>query len=306
MSLKQTEEITIWAFKDGKKGHEKQIDALISELSLFKEIKVFEFNAWEKHDSNPDIIIGAGNSTHKHMLTAKAEHPTAKTIVLMKPSLRPTQWFDVAIVPDMDKYYFVKPSNVITTNGVLSKYSEEETIPGTGLIVIGGKSRHYHFRKKALTQQIEWLLNDIYKDYQWKITTSPRSPNLDMPKHPGNTEFFSWKDTPEDWLSDQMKKSEITFLTPESVSVLYEGLSTKTNVYVFHHEHHTDDQYGSKRKTKVTRNIDKLKKQGHIGFIDSKRHMLSRSIKSADLIHPNHDVFLCEVKEVVKKLLELP
>ena len=39
MSLKQTEEITIWAFKDGKKGHEKQIDALISELSLFKEIK---------------------------------------------------------------------------------------------------------------------------------------------------------------------------------------------------------------------------------------------------------------------------
>ena len=23
----------------------------------------------------------------------------------MKPSLRPTQWFDIAIVPDMDKYY---------------------------------------------------------------------------------------------------------------------------------------------------------------------------------------------------------
>ncbi len=37
MSLKQTEEITIWAFKDGKKGHEKQIDALISELSYLKK-----------------------------------------------------------------------------------------------------------------------------------------------------------------------------------------------------------------------------------------------------------------------------
>ena len=33
MSLKQTQEIVIWAFKDGKKGHEKQIDALITELS---------------------------------------------------------------------------------------------------------------------------------------------------------------------------------------------------------------------------------------------------------------------------------
>ena len=305
MSLKQTQEITIWAFKDGKKGHEKQIDALISELSLYKKIRLFEFNACEKHDSQPNIIIGAGNSTHKHMLAAKADHPNAKTIVLMKPSLRPTQWFDVAIVPEMDKYYFLKPSNVITTNGVLCKYSEEETIPQTGLIVIGGKSRHYHFRKKVLTQQIEWLLNDVYKDYQWKITTSPRSPDLDMPQHPGNTEFFSWKDTPEGWLSNQIRQNEITFLTPESVSVLYEGLSTKTKVYVFHHEQHTNDQYGSKRSTKVTKNIDKLKKQGHIGFIDAKRHMLTRSIKAADLIHPNNDMHLCEVKEVVKKLLEL-
>ncbi len=304
MSLKQKEEITIWAFKDGKKGHEKQINALISELSQFKQLKVYEFNSWEVHSSKPDIIIGAGNNTHKHMLLAKKEHPTAKTIVLMKPSMRPTQWFDVAIVPDMDKYYFNKPKNVISTQGVLSKYSDQETIPKTGLIVIGGKSRHYHFRKNVLSQQIEWLLNDIFKDYKWKITTSPRSPNLDQPSHPGNAEFYSWKDTAEDWLSNEMMQSEVTFLTPESVSVLYEGLSTKTMVYVFHHEHHIDDQYGSKRKTKVTRNINKLKKQGHIGYIDSKRHMLSRSIKSAEIIHPQKNIHLKEVKRVVKELLE--
>ena len=33
--------------------------------------------------------------------------------------------------------------------------------------------------------------------------------------------------------------------------------------------------------------------------------MLTRSIKAADLIHPNNDMHLCEVKEVVKKLLKL-
>ena len=38
MSLKQKEEITIWAFKDGKKGHEKQIEALISEFEKHKRI----------------------------------------------------------------------------------------------------------------------------------------------------------------------------------------------------------------------------------------------------------------------------
>ena len=305
MSLKQKEEITIWAFKDGKKGHEKQVEALISEFTLFKKVKLYEFNAWETHNSVPDIIIGAGNNTHKHILKAKKEYPLAKTIVLMKPSLRPTQWFDIAIVPDMDRYYLGKPKNVITTKGVLSKYSDLATKPKTGLIIIGGKSRHYHFRKKVVKQQIEWLLNDVFQDYQWKITTSPRSPNLDIPKHSKNAKFFSWKDTDEGWLSEEIKQSEITFLTPESVSVLYEGLSTITKVYVFHHEHHTADQHGSKRKTKVTRNIDKLKLQGQIGYIDSKRYLLSRSIKSADLIHPQFSEPLNETKRVVEKLFEI-
>ena len=71
MSLKQKEEITIWAFKDGKKGHEKQVEAFISEFSLFKTINLHQFTSWESHNSVPDIIIGAGNNTHKHMLTAK-------------------------------------------------------------------------------------------------------------------------------------------------------------------------------------------------------------------------------------------
>src|SRR6056300_346317 len=304
MSLKQTQEIVIGAFKDGKKGHEKQIDALITELALHKSTKVHEFSSWEKHNSIPNLIIGAGNATHKHMLTAKAEYPSAKTIVLMKPSLRPTQWFDIAIVPNMDAYYLGKPKNVITTQGVLSKYSSIEPKPKTGLIVVGGKSRHFLFRKKVVAQQIEWILNDLYKDYHWKITTSPRSPDLDMPKHSGNAEFFSWKDTDDNWLTNQMQQSEITFITPESVSVLYEALSTNTKVYVFDHELHTDGQHGTQRQTKVTKNIAALKKQSKVGYIDTKRHLFSRSVKSADLHHPINQEPLSESKRVVQILLQ--
>ena len=304
MSLKQKEEITIWAFKDGKKGHEKQVEALISELSLHRKINLNEFERWESHTTVPDLIIGAGNQTHKHILTAKKQHPSATSIVLMKPSLRPVQWFDIAVVPDFDTFYLIKPKNVISTQGVLSKYSEREIIPKTGLIVIGGKSRHYHFRKNVINQQIEWILNNAYKDYQWKITTSPRSPDLDIPSHSGNAKFYSWKDTTQDWLSNEMEQSEITFLTPESVSVLYEALSTNTKAYAFHHEHHTDGQHGSKRNTKVTRNIDKLKKEGSIGYIDTKRFLLSRSVKDINLIHPKKNVHLREVKDVASKILE--
>ena len=57
MSLKQKEEITIWAFKDGKKGHEKQVEALISEFTLFKKVNLYEFNAWEIHNSVPDLSL---------------------------------------------------------------------------------------------------------------------------------------------------------------------------------------------------------------------------------------------------------
>ena len=60
-----------------------------------------------------------------------------------------------------------------------------------------------------------------------------------------------------------------------------------------------------KRNTKVTKNIDKLKDSGQIGYIDSKRYLLSRSIKSADLVHPKINEPLSETKKVVQKLLEI-
>ena len=255
----------------------------------------------------PDLLIGAGSKTHYQLLLAKKLFPNSKSIVLMKPSLKPAQLFDIAIVPHLDKFYFRTPENVITTKGVLSKYSTESTKKKTGLIIIGGKSRHYHFRPKVLMKQIEWILNDLYNDYQWKITTSPRSPDLKMPKHPGNAEFFNWKDTSDEWLTTEIKKSEITFLTPESVSILYEALSTNSNVYVFHHELHRD--HGTEgaplRKTKVTKNIELLKKSKDIGFIDTKRYLFSRDIKSADICHPKKNKPLSEVKDVVNELFKI-
>tara|TARA_X000000950_G_scaffold126416_1_gene158096 strand:+ start:1 stop:1041 length:1041 start_codon:yes stop_codon:yes gene_type:complete len=345
MSLKQKELINIWVFKDGKKGHEKQIDALVDELRESNKISLLTVDC---HKSNfvssflsyikgvpskeideatdnwvmegfditsgmtpfgnyPDLLVGAGSKTHYQLLLAKKLFPNSKSIVLMKPSLKPTQLFDIAVVPHLDKFYFRTPENVITTKGVLSKYSTERTKKKTGLIIIGGKSRHFHFRPKVLMKQIEWLLNDLYKDYQWKITTSPRSPDLKIPKHPENAEFFNWKDTSDEWLTTEIKKSEITFLTPESVSILYEALSTNTNVYVFHHELHRD--HGTEgaplRKTKVTKNIELLKKNKDIGFIDTKRYLFSRDIRSADICHPKKNKPLSEVKDVVSKLLEI-
>ena len=82
-----------------------------------------------------------------------------------------------------------------------------------------------------------------------------------------------------------MQQSEITFITPESVSVLYEALSTNTKVYVFDHELHVDGQHGTKDKPRSQKYYS-FKKQSKVGYIDTKRHLFSRSVKSADLHHP--------------------
>ena len=331
MSLKQKEEITIWAFKDGKKGHEKQIEALISEFKKHKRIKLHNFFDYSNHDSIPHIILGAGNGTHKHMLAAKKRHKNAKTIVLMKPSLRPIEWFDIAIVPSMDKFYFKKPKNVITTDGVLTKYSNQSTKDKTGLIVIGGKSRHFKFKEAVVREQITWLLKK-FDDYEWKITTSPRSPNMIIKtirnKHLPTRKFFDWNETSEDWLSEQMKTSELTFITPESVSVLYEALSTKTKTFAFGQRTHIENgkvldsiyDHATKRNvftglgeydetsTKVSRNIRSLITFGRLGYIEtgigSSYSLAGRKYQGMNLVQPKHHNVLKEVQEVVTELLK--
>ena len=69
MSLKQKEEITIWAFKDGKKGHEKQIEALIYEFSTRTKVQVVEidcstnFKNWPQNFKDYPEGSGAGSGS---------------------------------------------------------------------------------------------------------------------------------------------------------------------------------------------------------------------------------------------------
>ena len=155
MSLKQKELINIWVFKDGKKGHEKQIDALVDELRKSNKISLLTVDC---HESNPvssffsyikgvpskeideatdnwvmegfditsgmtpfgnypDLLIGAGSKTHYQLLLAKKLSPNSKSIVLMKPSFKPTQLFDIAVVPHLDKFYLRTPEMSLQQRG---------------------------------------------------------------------------------------------------------------------------------------------------------------------------------------------
>ena len=125
---------------------------------------------------------------------------------------------------------------------------------------------------------------------------------ISAPAFSYNVEFFNWKETKPEWLSEEISKSEVTFITPESVSTLYESLSTKTKVYVFDMPLNSDNN--GKIRTKVTRNIDKLKKSKEIGFINTTKKFFSSVVESIELSNPENNNPLSEVKRVAELLLE--
>ena len=309
MSLKHKEEITIWAFKDGKKGHEKQIEALIHELSKRKKVNTTDidcstnFKDWPKNITvTPNILVAAGNKTHHFMLQVKDRLKTPKTIVLMRPSFKPTQLFDCAIVPENDRYLLYTPKNVLRSKGVLCKYFDKEPILGNGTILIGGNSRHFSFSQKLVSQQLKLIL-DKFPKIQWKVSTSPRSPNFKIPDHKGNAEFFNWMDVEKDWLSNQMSQSEYIIVTPESVSGVYEALSTNSKVLVMHLDKR-QAQYGQVQ-TKVTKNIDFLKMSGEIGYISVIRKGIFGKLDDVKIHMPKKRKILKESKRIVDILMEI-
>ena len=235
------------------------------------------------------------------MLQVKDHLKSPKTIVLMRPSFKPTQLFDFAIVPDMDKYIFYTPKNVLWTKGVLCKHYDKKPISGTGIIVIGGRSRHYSFSKKLISYQLKMILEE-FPDIHWKVTTSPRSPNFDIPKHDGNAEFFNWKNVQQDWLSNEMSTSEYTIVTPDSVSSVYEALSTNSKTIVFQLNLH-QNQHGQV-KTKVTKNIDKLKKSQEIGYLDVIRKGVFGRMEDIKINLPKKSIPLKESRRVVDLLMD--
>ena len=59
-----------------------------------------------------------------------------------------------------------------------------------------------------------------------------------------------------------------------------------------------------KIRTKVTRNIDKLKKSKEIGFINTTKKFFSSVVESIELSNPENNNPLSEVKRVAELLLE--
>ncbi len=271
MQQNNTEKV-VWCITDGKLGHMKQVQGLVQAMAKLIPVRAVEIRArssWQTLLSAlrgryapgeqlppPDLIIGAGHGTHLNILAAQRAYG-GKTVVLMKPSL-PRQWFDLCLVPDHDGVDAA--SNIITTHGVLSLARPATSKdPHAGLILLGGISKHFDWETGRLVLSIHRLARET-PQVQWLLTMSPRTPaatleaiqRLKLP----NLQVMPLQQTPAGWLEEKLATASQVWVTPDSVSMLYEALTAGCSVGVFNLK--------AKRMSRVVRGLEKLRESGWV------------------------------------------
>jgi len=235
----------IWRFTDGKVGHENQSQGLVDALQARLRVDVHSLQAGSglsairdfllgrfpagKYLPDPDLLIGAGHTTHLPMLAARRARG-GRIVVLMKASL-PVSWFDLCLIPEHDLP--ARTTSILVTHGVLNRirYSEIHD-DKVGLFLIGGPSPHANWSNRAIIEQIRVVLERT-PELHWWLTTSRRTPDnflhlLDeLPDELGERlSVEPFEDAGDGWLPEKLGQASRVWVTEESVSMVYEALTS--------------------------------------------------------------------------------
>lgn len=254
----------ILIISDGKPGHRNQSLGLaeaiarrtsveISErepMGRFEALRLCLGGALPQLDDRPDLLIGAGHTTHLTLLALRRLY-RAPAIVLMKPSI-PMGFFDLCLVPEHDQP--PKRPNIIATKGALNRMQPGEKAPGTGVILVGGPSKHYNWDEASVLQQISALLDKDPRS--WLVASSRRTP--------ASTEqaladqfcdhFVPAAETGSNWLPQQLAQTEVCWVTEDSASMVYEALTAGCRVGVL--------PLNSDADSRISKGIEQLTAQG--------------------------------------------
>ena len=233
--------LNIWLILDGKRGHEKQIEDLAfyinkkikTNITKIKKISFFNTllnflrigNDPCKYFTRPDLIIAAGHQTHFDALQKKIRYG-GKIILIMKPSI-PSFLFDLLIIPSHDNIFWKKNTLTIpgTVNKIKNKNKQEKN---SGLILLGGPSKNYLWSNKEVIDQVNYILN-INPKLKFTIATSRRTPSelLSETKFTHkNYLIVSHESVPHDWLENNIGKYKVSWVTQDSISMLYELIAS--------------------------------------------------------------------------------
>ena len=240
----QEKSLIIWHLTDNKRGHQNQSLGLVnaikeltpseSYLIDITDLRLIDlitkrFPAGEKLPL-PDLLVGAGRKSQLGLLVAKRCFGGA-TVCLMKPSW-PTALFDLCLIPHHDRPNHSK--KIFHTIGVLNNLNPVDvTSSPMGITLIGGPSKHYNWDSGEFLTQIS---NIVCSNQQisWCITDSPRTPSdltIKLKHHTQLKAFYRpFRTTEDNWLQEYLPRCREIWVSEDSVSMIYEALSTDAEV----------------------------------------------------------------------------
>jgi mitochondrial fission protein ELM1 len=314
--------MNIWWYKDDKTGHLKQVEAVLDELRKdldfsLKEIKckkspfkdtlnLLTAFFFKSKTNNPDILIGAGHNTYLKILADKVKFgtPNTRSIAVLKPSIF-RSWFDLICAPEHDYDQYIE-KNTFTFIGSLAKVIDKTPDNDIGLIAIGGKNKHYKFESNEIFKQIEFVLN-LYQNKKWYIFNSRRTPKeLTHKLNSLNNNLLHFVDIDDKSISlnEIIGKADIKFVSPDSVNLVFECLSSKGSTYLFYLQSKKGDIKIPNKRThtnKIIQLMNKLTASRDVGFVDLTN--VSEEIKAYSLKKPNTQYQLyAEVEKVAYKI----
>jgi hypothetical protein len=275
-------ELCIWIFHDARAGHLSQLQGLSMRLQSHQNCKIkwfdihqqglglsqlFSMRASLTQLDKPDLILGAGHRTHLSVLIAGFKFK-AFTSIIMKPSL-PICLFNSVICPQHD---MLKDSKkVFTTFGPINKIDKTKRSDSPkdrtkNLILLGGSSKHFQFESDRLIRQIIEICKEN-SNQQWILSNSPRTPpatnlaleQLELP----NLTIYDYQNSRLGSLQDLLLETKFTWITPDSMSMIFEALTAGVKVGLF--------ECKPKKPTRITKQVKQLIDEAYV--IDFARHM---------------------------------
>lgn len=243
---------------DGRPGHEKQSFGITSALAEKVKIQTTVIDLSKKGlgaqvksyirfllnlpiadislAGNACLVIGTGSRTHSTVLHIKRQMQIP-AITCMTPARHLRDLFDVCFVPEHDGC--AERNNYFFTCGAPNVCRDKQQHrEDSGLIVLGGIDEKSHvWDSKDICTKISRIVSQERKKH-WVIASSPRTPDItvsairDLAKKTDNAEFFDYKETEKGWIEKQYDKCATVWVTSDSISMLYEALSSGCRVNV--------------------------------------------------------------------------
>lgn len=237
--------LVIWVLGDGKPGHENQTLGLAEALGRLRSCQVHRIAVagrwwWQRLAAaqrqaaglpTPGLLLAAGHATHPALLWL-ARSRRAPAVVLMRPTL-PLRCFDGCVVPEHDFARANPPANVIATVGALNRVGFDPRRPREGgLLLVGGPSATHAWDAEAMLRQLREITVGAAAGH-WRLTTSRRTPEgmlAQLRSQLPQVSVWTSDQTDRDWVPTQLASAAEVWVTEDSVSMIYEALSSGARV----------------------------------------------------------------------------